>query len=290
MEKGKRNSIVLAIIACLLWATAFAGIKIGLKYTTPLHFAGIRFMLSGLLIFPFVPKIRTSFNELKPYFRKIVFISFFQTFGLYALFYLGVARVPAAHSALIIGASPIIINIMAHFAGIQDHFTWRKAISIVIGFSGIVVITLGKFNQISGEEISIVGVLILLASSVSGGMGNILIAKYKLPGIAILKNAIQLFLGGAGIFFISLFIEPFNFGIKPLEYYYSLAWLSALSAIAFSLWFIILQRGDVTVSEINLWKFIIPVFGAVFSWIVLSNEQPNKITIIGIVLVGSSLI
>ena len=46
----------------------------------------------------------------------------------------------------------------------------------------------------------------------------------------------------------------------------------------------------IKVSEINVWKFIIPVLGAVLSWIILPDEKPEIIVILGMVLVGSSLV
>ncbi|MFW5877888.1 MAG: EamA family transporter, partial [bacterium] len=53
MNKKVISTNFLAIIACLLWSTAFVGVKIGLEYETPLQFAGERFFISGLLILPF---------------------------------------------------------------------------------------------------------------------------------------------------------------------------------------------------------------------------------------------
>jgi len=43
---------ILAVTACLLWSTAFAGVKIGLEYASPFFLAGSRFMLAGLLLVP----------------------------------------------------------------------------------------------------------------------------------------------------------------------------------------------------------------------------------------------
>jgi drug/metabolite transporter (DMT)-like permease len=48
--KSKGNTIFWAIIVCLLWSTAYAGIKIGLKYDTPFQFAGVRFIIPGFII------------------------------------------------------------------------------------------------------------------------------------------------------------------------------------------------------------------------------------------------
>ena len=41
-----------AIGACLLWGSAFAGVKFGLRYMPPLTFAGMRFILAGLMLLP----------------------------------------------------------------------------------------------------------------------------------------------------------------------------------------------------------------------------------------------
>jgi drug/metabolite transporter (DMT)-like permease len=48
--KSKGNTIFWAIIVCLLWSAAYTGIKIGLQYDTPFHFAGVRFIISGFII------------------------------------------------------------------------------------------------------------------------------------------------------------------------------------------------------------------------------------------------
>jgi drug/metabolite transporter (DMT)-like permease len=63
-----------------------------------------------------------------------------------------------------------------------------------------------------------------------------------------------------------------------------------MSAYAFSLWFKLLQRPNVKVSELNLWKFIIPVVGAILSWILVPGEKPEWLTITGMVIITSSLI
>jgi drug/metabolite transporter (DMT)-like permease len=44
------------------------------------------------------------------------------------------------------------------------------------------------------------------------------------------------------------------------------------------------------VSDLNLWKFLIPLFGAVFSWILLPGEYPQVMTIVGMIIITSSLV
>jgi len=48
MKNDRLETLLLAAVACMLWSTAFVGIKIGLRYSSPFQFAGFRFILSGL--------------------------------------------------------------------------------------------------------------------------------------------------------------------------------------------------------------------------------------------------
>jgi drug/metabolite transporter (DMT)-like permease len=63
-----------------------------------------------------------------------------------------------------------------------------------------------------------------------------------------------------------------------------------MSAFTFSKWYVLLKRPEVKVSELNLWKFIIPVFGAILSWIIVPDEKADWITVIGMIIISLSLI
>jgi drug/metabolite transporter (DMT)-like permease len=75
----KGNTVFWAIIACLLWSTAYAGIKLGLQYDTPLHFAGIRFMISGLMILPFTVKPTLYYKILRENWKVVIMVMVLQT-------------------------------------------------------------------------------------------------------------------------------------------------------------------------------------------------------------------
>jgi drug/metabolite transporter (DMT)-like permease len=285
----KTKSYILAIIACLFWSSAFATIKISYRYSTPIHVAGLRFMLAGLFAFMFSSNYKQNIIQAWKHKKIILTISLFQTFGLYTLFHLGISMVSASITALLIGAGPLFIAILAHFVN-GEKFTRRKTVSIIVGFSGIAIIALGRFGGLLHADVNLLGIVLLLTANISGSYGNILIAKHKIPVHPIFQNSMQLFLGGLGIFILSLFVEDASWGIKPLEFYISIGWLGIIASVGFSLWFVVLNMPGVKVSEINLWKFIIPVFGAFLAWLLLPDEKPELIVILGMILVGMSLV
>ena len=97
-------------------------------------------------------------------------------------------------------------------------------------------------------------------------------------------------LGGIGLFILSIPFEGLSFGVNKLPYYVSLGWLSMMSATAFSIWFVLLRRPGIKVSILNVWKFLIPVFGALLSWIILPDDRPEFVAVTGMVFIALSLI
>lgn len=291
MSKRINGTIVLAIIACLLWSSAFAVVKIGLRYSTPLQFAGIRFFLSGLIIIPFT-RVGFSgyFESIKKSLKLVLLVSLLQTFVQYALFYKGIEYVPGAIGAIVIGSAPVFIAIVAHFTMSDDKMSLKKTLIILLGLSGVVLVSLSRGNVIFSGNLEIIGILLLIACNINSGFVNVVIAKDKSQISPLVLSSSTMIIGGAMLFLVSVPIEGFTFKTYPLEYYGTLAWLSLLSAIAISIWMVLLKRKNVKVSDLNLWKFIIPIFGAMLSWIILSDESPEIMSVSGMVITGVSLI
>jgi drug/metabolite transporter (DMT)-like permease len=284
-----RNTL-LAIIACMLWATAFVGIKVGLQYTAPLQFAGLRFFISGLMILPFIPALTVKIRQAKPHAPKIIFVGFIQTFLQYALFYTGLNYVPASLAALVIGSGPLFVLVVAHFFMPGDLINRRKVAGILPGLAGVAVITIGNKGTGAPGEFIALGVFILILNNTLAGFGNVLVAKTGKNIPPLVLSSFSMLVGGLGLFITGILIEGYVKGPFPLPYYLSLLWLSFLSAAAISIWYTLLKKPDVKVSELNMWKFIIPVFGAALSWLILPGESPDLRSLLGMALVAFALI
>lgn len=290
MNNWIKNTTFLAIVATWLWSTAFAGVKIGLEYHTPLQFAGIRFFISGILIFLINGKLQRFFQEIKANFRLVLWVSLIQIFVQYALFYSGLDLVPGALGAMIIGSSPLFIAIVAHFAFHNDKMTPMKTVSILIGVAGIAIITLGRTKVEMRGELEFLGIGLLLVNNLVAGYANVLVAKSPKEISPLVLSSSTLMIGGFLLTLVSIPVEGIHLGPFPVKYYAALGWLSFLSAAAISIWYVLLKRPDVKVSVLNIWKFLIPVSGAVLSWVILENEKPDWVSVFGMIVIAFSLI
>lgn len=291
MAYSRLNTALLAIISCLLWSTAFAGVKIGLEYASPLQFAGIRFFIAGLLVFPFAYKInRGYFRIIRLNLKLILLFAFLQTFLQYTMFYTGINMIPASVAAVVIGSQPLFVALVANFIMPGDKMTHSKTMVILLGIAGVVLVSFGKDPQSASGHIAVAGILLMLAINVLSGFSNVIVAREKgmIPPLVISSSS--MIIGGVSLFVFSIPIEGLHFEPKPPVFFISLVWLSLLSAIAISIWITLLKRPGIKVSDLNLWKFLIPMFGALFSWILLPAEQPMPLTTAGMFIITLALI
>ncbi len=291
MGKSRNNTPLLAILTCLLWSSAFAGVKIGLQYATPLQFAGTRFFISGLLVLPIAIRLNPEyFRILRANLKLILLFAFLQTFLQYTLFYTGINMMPSAIAAVVIGSQPLFIALVAHFFMPGDRMTWTKTLIILFGIMGVVLVSFGTDPESVTGQIALLGIVMMLGINVLSGVNNILVAREKRMIPPLVISSASMIIGGAALFLFSIPFEGIQFDPKPVTYYLSLGWLSLLSAVAISIWITLLKRPGTVVSNLNLWKFLIPLFGSVLSWILLPTEHPEPITLAGMIIIASSLV
>ena len=287
---SKGNTIFWAIVACLLWSTAYASIKLGLQYDTPLHFAGVRFIISGLLILPFTVRPKLYLNLIKNYWKVVAWVTVLQTLINYSLFYMGLNLVPGALGAVIVGSQPLVTAVVASIMHKEDKLTRKKIVTIVFGISGVILISVGRQAFKFGTTIELLGVVMILFANIAVATSNVIVSVRSKGMNPFVLSSSTLFIGGVILYLVSIPVERIHHEPMPSAYWLILLWLSIMAAIAFSLWFMLLQRPGVKVSELNLWKFIIPVVGAILSWMLVPDESPEWLTITGMVIITTSLI
>ena len=290
MRNILKSTIFLAIVATFLWSTAFAGVKIGLKYQSPLQFGALRFILAGLMVMLASGKWSLYRREVTREWRFILIIGFIQVIVQYGIFYTGMNLVPGALGAMIVGSSPLFVAMIAHFTHPDDKMTRMKTLSFLTGVAGIAVITLGRQEvEMKGQWESL-GILLLILNNFVSGYSNVLVSRNPRHISPIVLSSASLLLGGVMLYVLSIPVEGFQTGPFPPEWYLALFWLAFVSAAAFSIWYTLLKRPGVKVSGLNTWKFLIPVSGAALSWILIREEHPDLISVTGMVIIAASLL
>ena len=142
------NGLVVVLIAVLcncLWGSAIPAIKIGYRLfnitdsvSTKLLFAGIRFVIAGIMVLI----VYIFMNKKLPVLKKkdiipVTGLAIVQTTIQYIFFYIGVANCAAANGSIVNSCTTFISVILAHFIYKNDRLDYNKVIGCIIGFSGV---------------------------------------------------------------------------------------------------------------------------------------------------------
>ena len=242
------------------------------------------------MILPFTVKPAVYFSMIRNNWKVVAWVTILQIVVNYSLFYQGLNLVPGALGAVVYGAQPLIIALVAALLHKDDKLTRAKIITIIFGLSGVILISVGRQAFRLGTGLEIIGVLMLLTGNFATAGSNVIISLKSKDINPFVLSSSSLFLGGVVLYLISIPVEVRHEGPLPVKYWMILLWLSFMAASAFSIWYKLLQRPGVKVSELNLWKFINPVAGAALSWLFIPGENPELLTIAGIVIITFSLI
>ena len=134
------------------------------------------------------------------------------------------------------------------------------------------------------------GLALLIVSNIVGASTNIIVKKQQhLKVSPIALTAFANFSGGIMLLITALIFEPITLNSPPVEFYASLIWLAIIPAAGFSIWYYLLEQDGVKVSELNTWKFIIPVVGSILSWLLIKGEDPRWQEIVGILIISGAI-
>ncbi|WP_053228020.1 DMT family transporter [Spirochaeta cellobiosiphila] len=279
---------LLAILACLLWSSAFAVIKYALAYWQPLPLAGVRFFSAGLVLSPFILKEK----KIKELFKIAIPLGFIQTALQYGAFTFGMNLVDGASGAIVVGIGPLAAAVLSHFYFHDDKMNKAKALTIGAGIFGVVILAIPKGFSANRDMFYLLGLLLLLISVLSSSFASILVAKKRDKNLnPFALNSLQFMLGGSFLILLTVLTNHNSFVLPHNTIFWAaLGWLIFLSTGAFSLWYYLLADKDVKVSQLSFWKFIIPVFGALLSWVILPEEEPSLLSIVGILISGGAVL
>lgn len=284
---------LLALICTFLWGSAFPALKIsytelGIAGDTygQMLFAGLRFLLAGLMVLCFLAVGGEDISFPKGQLKEVVVLAFFLTTLQYFFFYIGIAHTTGVKSSILISTSSFFAVGLSALFYPADRLTGKKIAGVLLGFLGVVFLNLSHGNL--GSDFSLQGDLFLIISCLASAIANVLVKGFSLRSNIVLITGWQMIIGslalvGLGLSQVSL--EKINYSWQALG---MLIYLSFLSAAAFSLWNILIKYNNI--SRITIFNFLIPIFGSFLSALLIPGEMISVHSLLGLALVSSGIL
>ena len=256
-----------AMVCCALWGSAFPCIKIGYQLfqidgndiSSQLLFAGCRFTLAGLLTIllgslmnrrPLIPR-KTSWI-------RIAKLSLFQTVIQYLFFYVGLAHTTGVKASIIEASNVFVAILIASLIFRQEKLDKHKIIGCIAGFAGVVLININQGGL--DMSLSLTGEGFILLSTIAYAVSSVLIKIYSREDNPVMLSGWQFLLGGI-IMILCGYLTGGSVSVWTAPSISMLFYLAAVSAVAYSLWGILLKLNPV--SKVAVFGFMNPVFGVI---------------------------
>lgn len=295
MKKRISAGLLLPALFCtLLWGSAFPAVKtgyalfqIGDDAASKLFFAGWRFMLAGIAVLAVsVVMNRKLLIPQKGKWKGILLLGVVQTTFQYVFFYIGLSHTTGVKGSVITAMTTFLAVGISHFLFPDDRLNTRKTIGCLIGFAGVLMITISSADSLRGGFVWNGEGFMLLSTIASGG--GAVISKFVAKGQSpMMVTGWQLTLGGA-VLLIAGIVGGGHFNSITPQAIALLAYLIFLSAAAFTIWTALLKQYPV--GRVTVYNFLVPVFGSLMSGVVLHETVFTVRNILSLVLVCSGII
>jgi drug/metabolite transporter (DMT)-like permease len=285
---NKFGVVFFALLASLLWGAGYSGTKLGYEFlrindhdtASKVLFAGIRFVIAGALVLLVSLLVYRKPPLLKAgEYKGILLLSFFQTVLQYGALYVALAYISGAKSSILNQTGSFLLILFSHFLYKNDAFAFPKVLGCAAGLLGIMLINLGGGMN---AGFTLAGEGLIIVSSVSGAAGYVVSKRISHTGKPLIITGYQQLSGGIVLSAIGFFTggKIWLAGIKAVGI---LIYLSISIAAAYSLWVELLKYNEV--SRVSVFKFAVPVFGVIFSGLLLGENLFRLKNWISLVLV-----
>jgi len=271
-----RTPLELGVLGAI-WGCSFLFMRIAATPFGPFALVEVRLALGALVLAPFLWKSRELFPARR--WLWLAPIGLLNSAIPFLLFAWGAERAPAAIGA-ICNAMTVLFAALVAFLFFGEKIGARRAVALLIGFVGVVVLATGKSAGLSVGPAVFAGAL----ASLLYGVGINLVKRHMtgLPPAA--SGAATL---GCG----AILLLPFALTHWPQVPPPPVAWAAAIAlgmvctGLAFLLYYRLIYRvGPALASTVT---YLIPVFGAVFAWLFLHEPITVQMIAAGALILGS---
>lgn len=265
---------------CLLgaiWGASFLFMRVAASDFGPVPLVEMRLGLGALVLLPFLWRARAQFPaRLWP---KLALIGAINSAVPFILFAWAAERAPAGIGAIANAMTVLFTALVGHlFFG--ERIGSRRAIALMAGFAGVVVLASGKVAGMS------VGWAVMAGATASllYGVGINLVRRHLtgLPPAAVAAATL-----GCG----AVLLAPLAAVAWPDQPIPTMSWLSAAAlgvlctGFAFVMYYRLIAR--IGASRAATVTYLIPLFGVGWAWLLLDEPLTWSMAVAGVVILGS---
>jgi drug/metabolite transporter (DMT)-like permease len=274
------RTLVYTVGLILMWGLSWSMIKIGLDYTYPIFFAGLRTLIGGaaLILFAILKRDPISF---KSTWHIYLISSLFNVILFFGLQTVALEFLPSGLLAVLVYVEPILVGFLA-WLWLGETISVRKVTGLVLGFLGVLAIS---FNGLFGK-LSALGIVLGLAAAVAWAIGTVYIKRVQNQVSQLWLVSLQFVFGGIVLTGTGMITEPVTIH-WTVPFWISLLYCCFIGvSLSWVTWLTLVRRGEV--SRVASYTFFVPLLSVVIGTLWL-HEALTAGLFIGLVLIVAGI-
>ena len=271
------------LLLSAIWGASYMLIKIGVATIEPLTFAMVRVLFGTLTLLGIALARRQALPRAARDWGRFAFVGVFNILVPFGAISWGTQHIPSGVAAILNATMPLFVFILAVSSG-TETLSWVRLGGLLIGFGGIVVLTLPRLE--GGLSLGLLGSLAIVLAALSYAVATVY-ARRHLTGYPPLVASLGqigtgwLFLLVASCLFERPWAQPLTAG--PVA---AAAFLGAVgTAVAYLIYYRLVAAVGATKTSVT--TYIVPLFGVLWGWVILSERLSwHAFAALGMILVG----
>lgn len=287
--KSEKMRPILASFCALGWSLAYPLIKMGYvelgicaeDLGSKIAFAGIRFFVAGVLVFIVGILQKRSWKITKNAFPLLIGFALVNTTLHYIFSYIGISYIPSARTAILDSMGGFLLILLSSLIFVDDAFSRKKLMGCLLGFSGIVMMNAAPMDTLFAN-ISFRGDGLILLNACCAAGGGLLTRVISRKMDMIMATGYSMGIGGFLLILVGKSIgiqQPWSWHVGSLGVTIGLI---LISAVCFGIYNLLLAYHPI--SRVAIYNALIPVFGVIFSSLLLGEPFLWKYMAAGIMV------
>jgi drug/metabolite transporter (DMT)-like permease len=286
-----KTKVWIALLAIyIVWGSTYLGIRFAVETIPPFLSAGIRFLVSGLILFTW----RRLSGDPAPtpnQWKSALIVGLLLLLGGNGILSWAEKSVPSGIAALLVGTIPLFLVLVEALrpGGVKPG--WQQILGLLIGFGGIALL-IGPAEFFGAtREFYLPGLLACLVAAFLWSLGSIYNRGADLPKSTLLFTGMEMLMGSIGLLVASFALGEwtgFNPGGVSIQSMLGLIYLIAFgSLIGFVSYGWLLRNAPI--SLVATYAYVNPIVAILLgSW--LASESLNARILIASAIIISSVV